>query len=91
MFAAKERLDKLQQEVALVTVDQTRVRDNVGALRGTNEAKALTQRYVKDLEAQEDRLVTLRTRIVAAEAEHETLRIALERLLERVEFDLRGR
>jgi hypothetical protein len=90
LVAAQDRLGRLQQEVSILTVDQNRVRDNMRALRGSKEEKALTQRYVKDLATQEDRLVTLRTSIVAAEAEQETVRAALDQLLERVEFDLTG-
>ena len=43
------------------------------ALRGSREEKALAQRYVKDLAAQEDRLVALRASIAAANREMQTL------------------
>ena len=60
------------------------------ALKGSKEEKALAQRYVRDLAAQEDRLVTLRASIAAAVAQQEILRVAIDQLLERVEFDLTG-
>jgi len=46
-------------EVALL-VDQNRIRENMKALKGSSEEKALLQRYVGQLDAQESRLASLR-------------------------------
>jgi predicted nucleic acid-binding Zn-ribbon protein len=88
--AVNHQLQQLQEEVSQLTVDQNRVRENLQALKGSKEEKALAQRYVKDLAAQEDRLVTLRANIAAAVAQQEIIRVAIDQLLERVEFDLTG-
>jgi hypothetical protein len=88
--AVNHQLQQLQEEVSQLTVDQNRVRENLQALKGSKEEKALARRYVKDLAAQEDRLVTLRAHIAAAVAQQEIIRVAIDQILERVEFDLTG-
>jgi hypothetical protein len=50
-------------EIQQITQEQQRIRDNMKALKGSSEEKALTQRYVQSLNAQEDRLTTLNTEI----------------------------
>jgi hypothetical protein len=88
---AEDRLEKLENEEDELTSDQERLRENMKALRGSREEKVLTQRYAKDLVAQEDRLVSLRARIDATAAERDGLQAAVAQLLQRVEFDLAGR
>jgi predicted nucleic acid-binding Zn-ribbon protein len=48
-----------QQELDAITKDQARVRENMKALKGSAEEKALLQRYAHQLDSQEDRLSTL--------------------------------
>ena len=43
-----------------ITNDQGRVRENMKALKGNTDEKALLQRYTRQLDAQEDRLAALR-------------------------------
>jgi hypothetical protein len=50
-------------EIQQITQEQQRIRDNMKALKGSAEEKALTQRYVQSLNAQEDRLTALNTEI----------------------------
>ena len=38
--------------------DQSRLRENIKALKGSSEEKAPLQRYTKELDDQEDRLLT---------------------------------
>ena len=52
-----------EQEIASITADQARLRENMKALKGTAEEKALVQRYTRQLDSQEDRLATLRNEI----------------------------
>jgi Carboxypeptidase regulatory-like domain len=49
-----------EQEVQTINNDQGRVRENMKALKGSAEEKSLVQRYTRQLEAQEDRLATLK-------------------------------
>ena len=52
-----------QAEVDRITKDQSRVRENMKALKGTPEEKALVQRYTKQLDSQEDSLSSLAKQI----------------------------
>ena len=56
----KEKIDGLSAQISdrkresdQITVDQNRIRENMKALKGTSEEKALLQRYVGQLDAQE--------------------------------------
>jgi Carboxypeptidase regulatory-like domain len=52
-----------QQEIQSIGADQGRIRENMKALKGSQEEKALLERYTKQLDSQEDRLATLRREI----------------------------
>lgn len=52
-----------QQELNAINNDQGRIRENMKALKGSAEEKALLQRYAKQLDSQEDRLNTLHKEI----------------------------
>jgi len=56
-------LKELRQEREGITADQSRLRENVKALKGSAEEKALLQRYTRQLDQQEDRLVTLQNQV----------------------------
>jgi SMC interacting uncharacterized protein involved in chromosome segregation len=56
-------LKELRQERDGITVDQSRLRENMKALKGSSEEKALLQRYTRQLDQQEDRLVTLQNEV----------------------------
>jgi len=43
--------------------DQRRIRENIKALKGSAEEKALLERYTQELNSQEDHLAALRTEI----------------------------
>ena len=55
----------LEQEDSRINADQSRLRENMKALKGTAEEKALLQRYVKQLDEQETRLEALRKELTA--------------------------
>lgn len=58
-----EQIAQREKEVSELTKDQNRVRENMKALKGTAEEKALTQRYTTQLNQQEDRFIQLRKEI----------------------------
>ncbi len=77
VFAAKRRVADLDAhlaarnaEIALITQDQERLRENLKALKGTAEERDLTRRYTGELNAQEDRLVSLQGEVKALGTEH---------------------
>ena len=49
-----------QNAINQLVDDQKRLRDNLGALRGSTEGRSLAKRYTAELNAQEDRLAVLR-------------------------------
>src|SRR4051794_4659590 len=53
------RVRALQQEQHAIGQDQQRLRENMKALRGSEEEKTLLQRYARQLDAQETRLDAL--------------------------------
>jgi hypothetical protein len=61
--AVDAQLGIRRAEIQQITQEQQRIRDNMKALKGSAEEKALTQRYVQSLNTQEDRLTTLNTEI----------------------------
>jgi septal ring factor EnvC (AmiA/AmiB activator) len=75
-------------EIAEMTSDQERVRENMKALRGTAEEKALTQRYAKELNDQEDRLASLRDEQKKATADRDARRRELNELVAKLTFEI---
>jgi hypothetical protein len=58
-----QELNQRRQESDQISADQARIRENMKALKGTAEEKALLQRYTGELNSQEDRLAALRTEL----------------------------
>jgi hypothetical protein len=52
-----------QHEVDSINKDQSRLRENMKALKGSTEEKALLVRYTRQLDQQEDRLVALQNEV----------------------------
>ena len=79
VFAAKRTLTDLdtqikakQTEIATITEDQKRLRENMSALKGSAEERALTTRYTNELNQQEDRLATLHKDLDTLNQQHQT-------------------
>jgi hypothetical protein len=67
--------------IAAIERDQARVRENLKALKGSAEERHLVQRYVKQLDEQENRLIALRKEQQALETERQKAQAELERLI----------
>ena len=63
VVALDQQITVRTNEVAEITKDQDRLRENMKALKGTAEERALLQRYTGELNQQEDRLAALRTQL----------------------------
>lgn len=59
----QSQLTNRQHELKEIGEDQARIRENMKALRGSTEEKALLQRYTHQLDTQEDRLTALHKEI----------------------------
>ncbi len=67
--------------------DQQRLRENMKALKGSAEEKALVERYTKELNEQEDRLAAIRKETADLEAKRAEAQAELNRMIEALQFD----
>jgi hypothetical protein len=88
--AAEARLSAVMAQIAEIESDQERLRENMKALRGTAEEKALTQRYTRQLSDQEDKLAALRDEQKKATADRDSRRRELSELAARLTFEIAG-
>jgi myosin heavy subunit len=89
---SKEELDNQmksrQHELDSIAGDQTRVRENMKSLKGSAEEKALLQRYVRQLDAQEDRITALRTELAGLRQQREAAQAELDKTLAELTLDV---
>ena len=76
-----------QQEIDSITSDQTRLRENMKALKGSAEERALLQRYTHQLDQQEDRLADLRKQSEGLKDQREKLGAELDAMLMEITLD----
>ncbi|MFI5076760.1 MAG: carboxypeptidase regulatory-like domain-containing protein [Vicinamibacteria bacterium] len=77
-----------QAEIRRISEDQGRVRENLKALKGSDAEKALTERYTRQLSAQEDRLDALRRELADAEANRAAKQQELSQLVAALAVDV---
>jgi len=87
IFNVEQEIKSRQQESELIDKDQARLRENMKALRGSPEEKALLQRYTRELDAQEDRLAGLRKEISDLNAKRAQLQAELDTMVMQIGFD----
>ncbi len=76
-----------QQEVEAITKDQARLRENMKALKGSAEEKALLQRYTRQLDSQEDRLNSLNKEISDLQEKHAQEQEKLDHIVQEITMD----
>jgi hypothetical protein len=76
-----------RQEINRINGEQSRLRENMKALRGSSEEKALLQRYVQQLNSQEDRLVVLNREITKLEELRSSLSGQLDDMIQKIAID----
>ena len=76
-----------QQEIDAIVSDQNRLRENMKALKGSPEEKALLQRYTHQLDSQEDQLATLRNELQLLKSQRLKLNEELIVMVQNVAFD----
>ena len=77
-----------RSQVSSITEDQQRVRENMKALKGSAEEKALVERYVRELNEQEDRVQALRREIAEIEQKRDAARNALNGMIEALQMEV---
>jgi hypothetical protein len=90
----KAVVQKLEQEMAdrqkdidRIVDDQGRLRENMKALRGSAEEKALLQRYTKQLDDQETQLAALRKNIQDSEIQRDAAQTQLETMIDELHLE----
>ena len=82
-----QQIARREREITEITTDQNRLRENMKALKGSAEEKALIQRYTTQLNTQEDRFATLRKEIVDIKAQRDQAEQELERMVLEINLD----
>jgi hypothetical protein len=87
VIALDEQIRDRQTEIADITRDQERLRENLKALKGTPEEKALATRYTGELNTQEDRLADLNKQIADLKTQRAAADADFNARLQAVQFD----
>ena len=74
-------MENRQKDIDRIVADQARLRENMKALKGSAEEKALLQRYTRELDEQETQLDTLRKTIQDTEAQRDKASDALHDII----------
>lgn len=83
----EEEMENRQKDIDRIVEDQGRLRENVKALRGCAEEKALLQRYTKQLDEQETQLDVSRKKIKDTEAQRDKANEQLEKMVEELQIE----
>ena len=76
-----------QKDIDRIVADQGRLRENMKALRGSAEEKALLLRYTKQLDDQETQLASLRKNIQDTETQRDRENDQLEKMIDDLQLD----
>ncbi len=94
VFAAKRAVAALDTQIAAkqdainqLVDDQKRVRDNLGALKGSVEERALAKRYTAELNTQEDSLAALRHDVAGLQQQRQAAAVELDNKIESLTLD----
>lgn len=83
----EEEMENRQKDIDRIVEDQGRLRENMKALRGSAEEKALLQRYTKQLDEQETQLEALRKKIQDTEAQRDKANDQLEKMIDDLQIE----
>jgi hypothetical protein len=75
-------------QVNAISNDQQRVRENMKALKGSAEEKALVERYVRELNEQEDKVQALRREIDDWKQKRDMAQSLLNDMIEKLEMEV---
>jgi hypothetical protein len=87
--ALDSQKDERNDEMTKIFDDQQRLRENMKALKGSPEEKALLQRYTQQLNEQETRLETLRKEVAQFAQQSDSAQEALDKMIAALSFDVK--
>jgi hypothetical protein len=83
----EQRLQEQQEQIGSINEDQGRLRENMQALKGSAEERALLQRYTRELNDQEDKLQAVRGEMAKIEQQRADGKQQLDRMLQEITLD----
>ncbi len=83
----EQEMEDRQKDIDRIVDDQGRLRENMKALRGSGEEKALLQRYTKQLDDQETQLAALRKKIQDTEIQRDAAQTQLETMIDELHLE----
>ncbi len=83
----EEEMENRQKDIDRIVEDQGRLRENMKALRGSAEEKALLQRYTRQLDEQETQLDVFRKKIKDTEAQRDKANEQLEKMVDELQIE----
>ena len=75
-------------QVTAISEDQQRVRENMKALKGSAEEKALIERYVRELNEQEDHVQSLRREITDLQQKRDAAQSKLNEMIDHLRMEV---
>jgi hypothetical protein len=81
------QIQQRQGNISEIDRDQQRLRENMKALKGSPEEKALLERYTRELNNQEDKLQAVRAEIATLQQQREKSRELLDGMLQGLTMD----
>jgi chaperonin cofactor prefoldin len=85
----EEQKEANETQTTKIFDDQQRLRENMKALKGSADEKSLLQRYMRQLNEQEDRLEALQKESDKLESQHNGAQEALDKMIRELSFDVR--
>jgi hypothetical protein len=82
------QINQRNAQIQKIFEDQQRLRENMKALKGSAEEKALLQRYTTQLNEQENRLDALRKEIADLEAQRQKAQAELDKMIQDLTLDV---
>jgi hypothetical protein len=83
----EQEMANRQKDIDRIVEDQGRLRENMKALRGSAEEKALLQRYTKQLDEQETQLEQLRKKIQETERQRDAANEKLQTMVDQLQLE----
>lgn len=83
----EDEMENRQKDIDRIVADQVRLRENMKALKGGSEEKALIQRYTSQLDQQETQLDSLRKTIQNTEAQRDKANDELENMIDDLQLE----
>ena len=85
--ALDSQIEALDTEKSGIYDDQQRLRENLKALKGSTEERALTQRYTQQLDSQENRFADIDKQSKSLTAQRDGLQSDLDKMINDLTFD----